>query len=144
MPGAARTESPADRLRYEAVTCGIRVSVTPRFLPEKSDPAAGRYFWAYTVEITNLSQEAVQLRTRYWRIVDGNGRTQEVRGPGVVGEEPVIRPGDSFEYTSGCPLGTTSGFMAGSYQMQTPRGEMLTVTIPAFSLDLPDGPRVVN
>jgi ApaG protein len=131
-------------MRYEAVTGGIRVTVEPHFLEEKSEPAQGRYFWAYTVEITNLSQVAVQLRTRYWRIMDALGRTQEVRGPGVVGEEPVIPPGGSFEYTSGCPLTTSSGFMVGNYVMDMADGGSLTVDIPAFSLDTPAEKRVVN
>lgn len=139
-----QTTDSTEPMRYEAVTRGIRVTVEPHYLAEKSEPASNRYFWAYTVEITNLSQETVQLRTRYWRIVDAFGRTQEVRGPGVVGEEPVIPPGESFEYTSGCPLTTPSGFMVGTYQMQTPRGDMVTVDIPAFSLDSPGERRTVN
>lgn len=138
------TTDSAEPMRYEAVTRGIRVTVEPHFLAEKSDPSSNRYFWAYTVEITNLSQETVQLRNRYWRIVDAFGRTQEVRGPGVVGEEPVIPPGESFEYTSGCPLTTPSGFMVGTYEMETPRGDMVTVDIPAFSLDSPGERRTVN
>ncbi|MEJ1157085.1 Co2+/Mg2+ efflux protein ApaG [Prosthecomicrobium sp. N25] len=130
--------------RYEAVSHGIRVVVAPRYLEDRSDPGESRFFWAYTVEITNLSQETIQLRARYWRIVDGNGKQQEVRGPGVVGEEPVILPGDSYEYTSGCPLTTPSGFMVGHYQVETGRGERLTVEIPAFSLDLPGEGRIIN
>lgn len=129
---------------FEAITSGIRVTVTPHYLTDRSDPAENRYFWAYTVEITNLSQETVQLRSRHWRITDGFGRTQDVRGPGVVGEEPVIAPGGSYQYTSGCPLTTPSGFMAGHYRMMTGRGEWLTVEIPAFSLDMPGEKRVVN
>jgi ApaG protein len=135
---------PKDAFRYETVTHGIRVTVTPHYLQDRSDPGQSRYFWAYAVEITNLSQQTVQLRSRYWRITDGAGRVQEVRGPGVVGEEPVILPGDSYEYTSGCPLTTPSGFMVGSYQVETARGEALTVEIPAFSLDLPEPRRVFN
>ncbi len=136
--------SETDRLGYEAVTRGIRVAVTPQFLAERSDPAESRFFWAYTVEITNLSQETVQLRSRHWRITDAVGRIQEVRGPGVVGEEPVIKPGASFSYTSGCPLTTPSGFMVGTYDMQTAAGGWLTVAIPAFSLDLPGERQRVN
>ena len=91
---------------YKAVTRGIRVTVVPRFLEEESSPQDGRFFFAYTVEITNLTTERVQLRSRYWRIVDGNDKLQEVRGSCVVGEQPVLGPGETFNYTSGCPLTT--------------------------------------
>ena len=90
---------------YQAVTRGISVTVTPRYMPEESSPDQGRYFFAYTVEIINGSLDRVQLRSRYWRITDEHGHVQEVRGAGVVGEEPVLGPGESFSYTSGCPLG---------------------------------------
>lgn len=129
---------------YRAVTHRIEVTVEPHFLPEQSEPEVGRYFWAYTVEIRNLSLEPVQLRSRYWRITDGQGRVQEVRGAGVVGEEPVIRPGEMFHYTSGCPLSTPSGIMVGSYLMQKSDGETLEVEIPAFSLDTPQASRDLN
>ncbi|ADZ71679.1 Co2+/Mg2+ efflux protein ApaG [Polymorphum gilvum] len=129
---------------YRAVTHRIEVTVEPHFLPEQSEPEVGRYFWAYTVEIRNLSLEPVQLRSRYWRITDGQGRVQEVRGAGVVGEEPVIRPGEMFHYTSGCPLSTPSGIMVGSYLMQKADGETLEVEIPAFSLDTPQASRNLN
>jgi ApaG protein len=129
---------------YEAVTEGIRVTVTPRFLPDKSDPDEGRYFWAYTVEVTNIGYVTVQLCARHWKITDGKGRLQEVRGPGVVGEKPIIGPGECYEYTSGCPLGTSSGFMVGTYLMQTQDGDNLEVIIPAFSLDIPEERRVIN
>jgi ApaG protein len=123
---------------YEAVTRGVRVAVTPQFLDDKSDPDENRWVWAYTIEIANLSTTTVQLRSRYWRIIDALGRTQEVRGPGVVGEEPIIPPGHAFEYTSGCPLATSSGFMVGTYEMEAANGERFSVDIPAFSLDSPD------
>ena len=129
---------------YQATTREITVTVTPTFLDEQSQPERGRWVWAYTVEIENGSHETVQLRSRYWHITDANGHVEEVRGPGVVGEEPVLEPGDSFTYTSGCPLGTPSGFMRGHYRMQSPGGGFFEVEIPAFSLDVPAGQRVLN
>ncbi len=129
---------------YRARTRSIEVSVTPRFLQERSAPDRGQYFWAYTIEIVNRGAETVQLKTRHWRITDGLGRTQEVRGAGVVGEQPVLRPGQSFEYTSGVPLTTPSGFMAGTYGMVTAAGETFDIEIPAFSLDSPTAKRTVN
>jgi len=122
---------------YEAVTQGIRVRVTPQYLEEESSPEEGRYFWAYSIEIVNEGSETVRLRTRHWRITDATGRTEEVRGRGVVGETPVLEPGASFRYTSGCPLATPSGIMVGSYQMTTEAGARFDVAIPAFSLDSP-------
>jgi ApaG protein len=108
---------------YRAVTRQIEVQVTPQFLPDKSSPENGYFFWAYTINVANLGGETVQLKTRHWRITDAQGRLQEVRGPGVVGEEPVLKPGENFEYTSGVPLPTPSGFMTGSYGMVTAAGE---------------------
>ena len=110
----------------------------------KSAPDEGRYFWAYRVEISNLGEEAVRLRSRHWLITDAYGRTEEVRGSGVVGKQPLLKPGETFAYTSGCPLLTPSGIMVGSYQMQNEKGETFSVAIPAFSLDVPDAERVVN
>jgi ApaG protein len=118
--------------------------VTPQFVEEDSAPDEGRYFWAYTVEISNEGSETVQLRSRHWRITDGNGRTEEVRGPGVVGKTPVLKPGESFRYTSGCPLGTPSGIMVGTYQMTRSDGTLFNVEIPAFSLDSPHTRRSLN
>ena len=129
---------------YQSVTRNIEVTVKPEYLADRSSPATGEYFWAYTIEITNRGTETVQLRTRHWRITDGMGRKQEVRGPGVVGKQPVLKPGEKFSYTSGCPLPTTSGIMVGTYQMQTEKGELFNIAIPAFSLDLPDVRRTVN
>jgi ApaG protein len=129
---------------YRAVTRKIEVTVTPRFLPERSSPDNGYFFWAYTIAITNSGSETVQLRTRHWRITDALGRLQEVKGAGVVGEEPVLKAGQSFEYTSGVPLPTPSGFMAGSYGMQTDTGERFDVEIPAFSLDCSYGEKTIN
>lgn len=129
---------------YRTVTRSIQVTVQPSFVEDDSSPGEDRYVWAYTIEIVNLGLENVQLRSRFWRITDGKGRTEEVRGVGVVGKEPSLKPGESFEYTSGCPLSTPSGIMAGTYQMQTDSGEMFSVEIPAFSLDVPNAPRVLH
>jgi ApaG protein len=129
---------------YSAVTRNIEVKVTPRFLAERSSPDNGYFFWAYTIAIANNGAETVQLKTRHWRITDANGRLQEVRGAGVVGEEPVLKPGQSFEYTSGVPLPTPSGFMVGTYGMVTPSGERFDIDIPAFSLDCTDAARTLN
>lgn len=129
---------------YEAVTRKIRVRVTPEYLPDQSEPEDGRYFWAYKVEITNLGDETVQLKSRHWRITDANGRTEEVRGPGVVGEQPTLEAGKSFTYSSGCPLRTPQGLMVGSYQMVDSDGTLFDVAIPAFSLDSPFSRPVLN
>ena len=129
---------------YRTVTRNIEVTVEPRFLPERSSFEKSYFFWAYTIEITNRSAETVQLKTRHWRITDANGKLQEVRGAGVVGEEPVLKPGESFEYTSGVPLPTPSGFMVGSYGMISDAGERFDIEIPAFSLDSPSERRTVN
>ena len=129
---------------YRAVTRKIEVTATPRFVSERSSPSNGYYFWAYTIDITNLGAETVQLKTRYWRITDANGKLQEVKGAGVVGEEPVIKPGQSFEYTSGVPLQTPSGFMVGTYGMVTEAGERFNIEIPAFSLDSSFAERTIN
>jgi ApaG protein len=122
---------------YEAVTQGIRVRVTPQYLEEESSPNEGRYVWAYTVDIHNEGSQTVQLRTRYWRITDASGRTEEVKGAGVVGQTPVMAPGTSFQYTSSCPLSTPSGIMMGTYHMTTGSGDRIDVAVPAFSLDSP-------
>ncbi len=122
---------------YEAVTGPIRVRAMPSYLEDQSLPEERYFFWAYTIEIENLGSEPVQLRSRYWRITDANGQVQEVRGIGVVGEEPRIEPGHTFTYTSGAPLPTASGIMQGSYQMLDSEGRMFDVEIPAFSLDSP-------
>jgi ApaG protein len=129
---------------YRAVTRKIEVTVTPRFVSERSSPENGYYFWAYTINITNLGPETVQLKTRHWRITDAKGRLQEVRGPGVVGEEPTFEPGDTFEYTSGVPLPTPSGFMTGSYSMVTAGGERFDIEVPTFSLDSSYAERTIN
>ena len=129
---------------YEAVTRSIRIRVTPQYLERESAPDQGRYLWAYTVEIRNEGSQTVQLRSRHWRITDAFGRTQDVRGAGVVGQTPVLAPGASFRYSSGCPLATPSGIMAGTYEMTSAAGEHFQVTIPTFSLDSPHAQRSVN
>jgi len=129
---------------YRATTRHIEVTVTPRFVSERSSSANGYYFWSYTIAIVNRGRETVQLKTRHWRITDALGRLQEVKGPGVVGEEPVLKPGESFEYTSGVPLPTPSGFMTGSYGMVTAAGEHFDIEIPAFSLDSSYAERTIN
>lgn len=125
---------------YQAITRNIEVTVSPRFLSAEQS----RYFWQYTIEITNRGDITVQLKTRHWVITDGSGQRQEVRGAGVVGEEPVIKPGASFVYTSGVPLPTSSGFMAGTYGMVTLDGEHFEIEIPVFSLDSPEAKRTIN
>jgi ApaG protein len=129
---------------YRAVTRKIEVSVTPRFVADRSSAENNYYFWAYTIDIANRGEKTVQLKTRHWRITDATGKIQEVKGPGVVGEEPVLRPGESFEYTSGVPLQTPSGFMLGSYGMVTDDGERFDIEIPAFSLDSNFAERTIN
>ena len=133
-----------DDTPYEAVTSGIRIRVQPLYAEDQSSPDEDYYFWTYTVEIANEGEETVQLRSRVWRITDAKGRVDEVRGPGVVGQTPVIAPGQSFSYTSGCPLPTPSGIMVGSYQMAGQTGKLFDVAIPAFSLDSPFTLRSVN
>jgi ApaG protein len=122
---------------YEQVTRNIRVRAAPKYLEDRSTPEENYFFWAYTIEISNTGREPVQLRSRFWSITDASGHTEQVRGPGVVGETPVIEPGKSFSYTSGCPLRTSSGLMVGSYSMTGADGEVFEVAIPAFSLDSP-------
>ena len=129
---------------YSAVTREIRVQVEPVYLDDQSEPDNAQYVWAYRVQIENEGTETVQLLTRYWHITDGMGRVQEVRGAGVVGEQPVLNPGESYEYTSGTPLPTPSGIMKGSYQMITPSGDKFDIEVPAFSLDCPHEARQLN
>lgn len=130
---------------YEAETEGVLVRVEPQFLPQESDPDENRYVWAYTIEIVNCSTETVQLISRTWRIMDENGLTQEVRGPGVVGEQPVLEPGESFRYTSAAPLAAPSGVMVGAYSMlRMAKGEEFDVAVPAFPLDSPHQSRLAN
>ena len=123
--------------QYELETKRIRVAVKPAYLDDQSDPDDDRYVWSYTVTIENRGAEPVQLLSRAWTIVDGTGRMQDIRGPGVVGAQPVIAPGESFQYTSGCPLETASGTMSGRYQMMSASGESFEAEIPAFLLESP-------
>ena len=136
----ARDDGVAD---YQETTRGIEVTVRTLFLADQSDPAQGRWVWAYRVTIRNTGTETVQLLRRTWHITDSRGRMQEVHGPGVVGEQPVLQPGEEFEYTSGTPLETPSGFMAGQYHMTTlPAREPFDAAIPTFSLDSPGDVKV--
>ena len=137
-------EGASKRTMYRAVTRQIEVVVTPRFEADRSSPDSNYFFWAYTISITNRGTETVQLKTRHWRITDANGRRQEVRGAGVVGEEPVLKAGEHFEYTSGVPLQTPSGFMAGTYGMVSASGEHFDIEVPAFSLDSVEAKRTLN
>jgi ApaG protein len=129
---------------YDDTIGGIRVTVKSHFLDDQSDPDDHHYVWAYSVRIENLGQERVQLLNRYWRITDGLGTVKEVRGAGVVGEQPVLKPGEAYEYTSGTPLSTPSGIMVGTYEMQRDDGRTFDVAIPAFSLDSPHERASVN
>ncbi len=129
---------------YERKTHDIVVRVEPEFLGEQSSPDDHRYIWAYTVEIENLRKEDMQVVGRFWQITDRDGQMQEVRGEGVVGEKPVLKPGETFRYTSGAPLSAPSGVMLGTYQVKGDDGECFDVDIPAFSLDSPFDPRSIN
>lgn len=129
---------------YKAITNSIEVTAEPWYRPDQSDIDIGRHVWSYRITIVNHSDRSVQLVARYWRIVDETGHIEEVRGPGVVGEQPILGPDESYQYVSGCPLMTQSGTMAGYYEMLDDSGSPFRVTIPAFSLDLPDAKRVLN
>lgn len=129
---------------YQAQTHGVRVTVAPSFMDAESSHVQGRYFWAYAIEIVNLSTQTVQLMTRHWFITDGRGETHEVRGEGVVGKQPVLRPGESFNYTSGCPLTTPDGSMRGFYAMQDESGSVFEVEVPLFPLDSPYVKKVLH
>jgi len=126
-----------DASHSSAVTHGIRVEVHASYAPEHSEPQRNLWFFLYRVQIANEGAEAMQLISRHWIITDATGKVEEVRGPGVVGEQPVIEPGDTFEYTSGCPLPTPFGSMRGSYQFNTRRGDERQVEIARFELRQP-------
>src|SRR4051812_45065063 len=124
----------ATKSAYRAVTRQIEVTASPRFLPDRSSPENGYFFWAYTITLTNRGRETVQLKTRHWRITDAHGKLQEVRGAGVVGETPVLKPGENYEYTSGVPLPTPSGFMTGTYGMVTETAARFKIVRPVVAL----------
>jgi ApaG protein len=126
-----------DMFASEATTRGVRVSVLSEYAPDRSSPAKQQWFFLYTITITNESQDTIQLLSRHWVITDGSGHVEEVRGPGVVGQQPVLAPGQTFTYTSGCPLGTPFGKMEGTYQMVTRTGEFFDVTVAPFTLSEP-------
>ena len=123
---------------FTATTHNIKITAFPAYLAEQSDPANQHYVWAYTIVIENHGSETVQLVNRYWRITDATGHVQEVRGPGVIGEHPVLEPGVRYQYTSGVSLKTASGIMLGNYEMRTDSGDLFLVDVPAFSLDSPE------
>jgi len=131
-------------LTYEETTEGVHIAVQSYFLNEQSDPEEAQFVWAYRIKISNQGQVPVKLLNRHWIITDGGGGTHEVKGEGVIGEQPVIEPGDSFIYTSGTPLSTPSGFMRGSYEMRRADGGLFDVAIPAFSLDSPHTSLEIN
>lgn len=121
----------------EAVTRGVRVKVQSEYAAERSDPSNNQWFFLYTITIANEGTETVQLLTRHWIITDGAGHVEEVRGPGVVGKQPILKPGESFEYTSGCPLTTPFGTMEGMYQMIAEGGERFDAKVAPFTLSEP-------
>lgn len=132
------------RPMYSHTTQDIRITVQPYYLDDQSSPSEEHYVWAYHVKIENVGERTVQLLKRHWQITDAMGRIQEVRGSGVVGEQPVLEPGESFEYTSGTPLAAPSGVMVGTYEMEADSGERFDVDIPPFSLDSPHQPVQLN
>jgi ApaG protein len=129
---------------YEETTRHLRVVVEPSFLDEESAPEENRYVWAYRITIENCGKSPVQLISRHWRITDALGRVREVSGPGVIGEQPHIDPGSVFQYSSGAPLETPSGFMTGTYTMRAPSGESFDIVIPLFALDSPYESRQIH
>ena len=133
-----------DQPVYEARTGDVVVRVMATYRPDQSDPSEPLYVWAYTVEIENHGTRTLQLVSRHWIITDATNHVDEVSGPGVVGEQPVLKPGEAFRYASGCPLNTSSGVMRGRYHMTTPQGDGFDVQIPEFSLDLPGARRRMN
>lgn len=122
---------------FSKVTNSIKVTAMPQFLDQHSEPDEDHFVWAYTIHLENNGNETVQLLNRHWKITDAHGLTQEVRGKGVIGEQPVLKPGEAYRYTSGTALGTSSGIMLGEYEMTTPAGARFNIEVPAFSLDSP-------
>ncbi len=137
LPDTARIVHHECMFNSEALTRAVRVVVQSEYAPERSDPAKSQWFFLYTVTIPNDGPDTVQLLTRHWLITDGTGHVEEVRGPGVVGKQPTLKRGESFEYTSGCPLGTPFGVMEGSYQMLTEAGDRFDAKIAPFTLSEP-------
>ncbi len=129
---------------YQEISHSVSVSATPIFAEHESSDKEKRYIWAYQIRIENKSEHVLQLRRRYWKITDCYGKTQEIRGDGVVGEQPTLKPGDVFEYTSATPLQTPSGIMEGTYVMVDPSGKEFEIKIPAFSLDSPYQNQVIH
>ena len=129
---------------YTKTTKSISITVNPYYLEDQSEPDEQHFVWAYQVTINNLGEESVQLKNRFWKIIDSNGIRQEVKGEGVVGEQPILNPGEKFEYTSGTPLSTPSGFMEGHYEMITKSGSKFDASIPLFSLDSPHTSNKLN
>ena len=122
---------------FSKTTNNISISVKPYYLEEQSEPNEQHFVWAYQITINNVGQQTVQLKNRYWKIIDSNGTKKEVKGAGVIGEQPILHPGEKYKYTSGTPLSTPSGFMEGSYEMETTDGNKFDVSVPLFSLDSP-------
>ena len=129
---------------YTKTTKSINITVNPYYLEDQSEPDEQHFVWAYQITINNLGEESVQLKNRFWKIIDSNGIRQEVKGEGVVGEQPILNPGEKFEYTSGTPLSTPSGFMEGHYEMVTKSGNKFDASIPLFSLDSPHTSNKLN
>lgn len=130
---------------FTETTNNITVNVLPVYIDEQSDPENNRYFWAYRIVIENYSGKTVQLLSRYWHITDANGHVEEVRGEGVVGEQPILADGEEYAYTSGCPLTTSSGIMKGHFTMREEiTRHQFEIEVPAFSLDLPDLNPILN
>ena len=129
---------------YEKTTRNLTVFVEPQYLENQSNPDESKFVWSYTIIVRNTGAETIKLLTRHWIITDGLGRKQEVRGDGVVGEQPVLPPRTQFQYTSGCPLNMSSGVMEGSYGMINQKGEHFDIAVPAFSLDSPHEKHSVN
>jgi len=129
---------------YSTLTNDIEITVLPEFVPERSDAEEASFWWAYTVEIANRGKLTVQLTHRHWKITDANGKLEEVKGAGVVGEQPVLKPGETFRYQSGTPLTTPSGIMTGTYRLVNEKGDVFEAEIPVFSLDSPFARRVLN
>jgi len=137
LPGNAAIVHHESMFTSEAVTRGVRVQVRSEYSPEQSQPSKNQWFFLYTITIVNEGSETVQLLTRHWIITDGTGHVEEVRGPGVVGKQPILKPGESFEYTSGCPLSTPFGMMQGTYQMITEHGDRFDAVVAPFTLSEP-------